>query len=352
MHERFLTALQELGPVRLVASLSDERLGFPDKNDLRVLVPDIHLITTKRRKQGGFKYGTNHEELLTDVITAVRDIKTSAKPDETVAMYILGDFLDLWRETPALDERLDAAAAIRDDHEDLVAAALDPKLKTRFLLGNHDFDLFRWSDYIGWERRYYLPDATLNAPGMILLHGDVFDWVETLPDPLKQIIVYLFAPHLSANSHELGEMQRLIRKSHGKKKYKDSLRAPDPAELGDLRQIEDPEDIPLKWNVQTSGDPTNPLLKYLDSARKLAKAASSDYQMKLRTVFIGHTHQARIAVQDNGGDDFFALIDCGAWIEDSAWTEDGEVKSGKSAQITALCGNEVRVYQLGHPTEG
>jgi len=347
MHDRLLEALQELTEVRLVAALRDERIGFPAQNDLRVFIPDTHLITEKRRKQGGFKYSTNDTGLLTDVIGALRQLKIGAAPAETVAVYFIGDLLDLWRETPVLDQRLDAAAAIRDDHEDLMAAVLDPRLKARFLLGNHDFDLYRWAEYVGWERRYFLPDTTLQAPSTIVLHGDVFDWVENLPDPLQQIMVYLFAPHLSANSHDLGLMQRLIRKSHGKKSYKNSLQAPQPMLLGTPRLLGANEVIPARWNVHSDTVKKDPFLKFLASSRQKTMEANQQYQMKLRVCFIGHTHFARIALHEGQGDDFFALVDCGAWIEDCAWDEAGQRKKAPSAQLAALCGNEVRIYQLG-----
>ena len=140
MHDRLLSALQALTEVRLVAALRDDRLGFPDRKDLRVFIPDLHLISETRHREGGYRYGTNHEQLLTEVLGVLTMLKARATGTETVVVYLLGDFLDLWRERPRLNERLDAAAAIRDDHEDLVAALLDPALRARFLLGNHDFD--------------------------------------------------------------------------------------------------------------------------------------------------------------------------------------------------------------------
>jgi UDP-2,3-diacylglucosamine pyrophosphatase LpxH len=64
-------------------------------------------------------------------------------------------------------------------------------------------------------------------------------------------------------------------------------------------------------------------------------------------MIIGHTHHARIAVRESNAGDFFALVDCGAWIEESTWIEDDNPVTAPSAQLTALSGNEVRIYQLG-----
>lgn len=347
MHERLLTALKSLTEVRLVSALRDERLGFPDAKDLRVFVPDLHLISARRQQEGGFKFGTNQEGLLTDVFDTLRTLKRGAAATETVAVYMMGDFLDLWREEPVLNQRNDAAAAIRDDHEDLVVAALDPALRARFLLGNHDFDLYRWPDYVGWDRRYFLPDRTLQAPSVIVMHGDAFDWIEKLPDPLQQIMVYFFAPHLSPNSHELGEIGRLVARSHGRRNYRNYIQAPTPAELGSLPLMGAGTAVPRRHNVVAPKAGPKERLKFLSSAWKETARANKDYQMNLRVMFIGHTHSARIAVRETDAGDFFALVDCGAWIENCSWTEEGRTITAPSAQIAALCHNEVRIYQLG-----
>jgi hypothetical protein len=66
---------------------------------------------------------------------------------------------------------------------------------------------------------------------------------------------------------------------------------------------------------------------------------------------MGHTHHARIAVHESG-DDFFALVDCGSWIETCSFTDEtGTLFPGvPCAQLAALSDNEVRLYQLGPRT--
>jgi len=347
MHDRLLSALASLTEVRLVAALRDDRLGFPDPKDLRVFIPDIHLITARRHRTGGFKFGTNREELLVEVFTTLKRLKRDAAATETVVTYLMGDFLDLWRETPVLKQRLDAAAAIRDDHEDLVVAALDPTLRTRFLLGNHDFDLYRWPDYVGWDRRYFLPDRTLQAPSTIVMHGDALDWIENLPDPLQQIMVYLFAPHLSPNSHDLGEMGRLVARSHARRNYRTYLQAPTPSALGLAPLLTPATPVPARHNIATPTSGPKGRLQHLSSAWKQTARANQEYQMNLRVMFIGHTHAARIAVRETDAGEFFALVDCGAWIERCSWTGDGQAFTAPSAQIAAMSHNEIRIYQLG-----
>jgi hypothetical protein len=64
----------------------------------------------------------------------------------------------------------------------------------------------------------------------------------------------------------------------------------------------------------------------------------------MRFMVIGHTHRAKISVRDGGGNDFFALIDTGSWVENSLLPDKTVLPN---AQLTALCANEVRIYQLG-----
>lgn len=342
MHERLLNALLSIARVRLVASLRDERLGFPDKKDLRIFIPDIHLISEKRRKEGNFTFSTNYPDLLTEVAVALTSLRTGKTDDETIAIYQLGDFLDLWREAPGMDDKLDVASRIKDDHEDLISGLLDRKLKTRFLLGNHDFDLYRWPDYTAWERRYYLPDTGTQSQSIILLHGDIFDWVESIPDKVEDVFVYLFAPHLSPNDYALGKMRTLIGRSHGSRNYRTYIKAQRPATVGLFQ--EDIGSIPARWNIQKEGSSSQENLTFLGAAIECCKRANKDYQMNLRVAVIGHTHHARIAIRETARGDFFTLLDCGAWIENCV--AEGEAEPMPNAQIAALSGNEARIYQL------
>ncbi|HSD50898.1 MAG TPA: hypothetical protein VLG48_05765 [Candidatus Methylomirabilis sp.] len=343
MHDRLLAILLAIADVRLVAALRDDRLGFPAANDLRIFLPDVHLISDARREEGGYVYTTNHPDLLTELAVALTRFRTTAGDDETIVLYQLGDFLDLWREAPGLDDRLDAAARIKDDHEDLLLAIMDRQLKARFLLGNHDFDLHRWPDYTAWERRYYLPDSTLQAPSVILLHGDIFDWVEAAPDKLQNVFVYLFAPHLSPNDYALGEMRALIRQGHGSRNYRRYIRAKQPAPVGVL-QAAGAGGLPERWNVQREGAAPEENLEFLDAAIACCTRANAAYRMNLKVAVIGHTHHARIAIRETGNGDLFTLIDCGAWIENCV--AEGAASPMPNAQIAALSANEARIYQL------
>jgi hypothetical protein len=85
------------------------------------------------------------------------------------------------------------------------------------------------------------------------------------------------------------------------------------------------------------------MLLYLDAARQKCGEANGQSDGALKMAVIGHTHQARIAVHDTG-DEFFALMDCGAWIENCCTADDATPRP--NAQIAALGANEARIYQL------
>ena len=72
------------------------------------------------------------------------------------------------------------------------------------------------------------------------------------------------------------------------------------------------------------------------------------YQLGL--AIIGHTHDARIAVDDTNKDKPFILLDCGAWVKKSkALVKEGTdyvEKEVFNAQIGVLCNNDARIYQL------
>jgi len=140
MHERLLTALLSVAGVRLVSALRDPDLNFGNDRDLRVFLPDMHLSSKAVRAR--YQYGTNYAaDLLIQVVDALTTLRASRQDGETIEVYHIGDYLDLWRESlaPATDERV--ALDIKADHPDLVEA-LEERLNPHFLLGNHDFGLW------------------------------------------------------------------------------------------------------------------------------------------------------------------------------------------------------------------
>jgi UDP-2,3-diacylglucosamine pyrophosphatase LpxH len=201
------------------------------------------------------------------------------------------------------------------------------------LLGNHDYDLYRFPNFDAWQRSFLL------APSVMLLHGDVFDWVERLPDELQNLVLFVFNAN-SAGTAALEKMRPLNRKRGGKK-YRDFIQNQVPAPTGRWRQPDDGSG--LNWNVQVEGTAGQEMLLYLKEARQKCAEANQKFGSHLNMAVIGHTHHARIAVHDAPGE-FFALLDCGAWIENCNTLDDPTPRP--NAQIAALGANEARIYQL------
>jgi UDP-2,3-diacylglucosamine pyrophosphatase LpxH len=328
LHDDFLSEVsQAASRVRLVAALRHEGLNFAAKNDLRVFIPDLHVVSRATRKK--YDYGTNDAELLADVLTRVANLKAKSQ-GSTIAVYQMGDFLDLWREEPIASARVDAASRIVADHPALMNAFFSPSLKARFLLGNHDVDLAWWPNFIAWERRYFLPPRGSLKPSGIALHGDVFDWVELLPDALNQFFVYFFSPFSGPSDHDLRDARTVIARENQKCDF--AARIAGAAEHGSLGST---SAVPARHNLGSHA--------FLDKARAITKAANAKFGLDLRFAVIGHTHHARIAVHDRGNGDFFALIDCGGWIEDA---HDASGAKYPNQTLAVIGENEARIYQL------
>jgi UDP-2,3-diacylglucosamine pyrophosphatase LpxH len=330
LHEIALDVLRSVAEVRLVAKLKDEEIKFPDADDIRFFIPDTHLVTPGTLEKNGYKYATNYaDDLLPAVLQALARMKRERQETDTVVIYQLGDFLDLWRETPDPDKRVQAAERIIKAYKPSMQGF--DAAKVRFLLGNHDLDLRKLVNFIAWERRLYLPNSDDRKATVMITHGDLFDWIEKYgPDEIQQVIVYYFAPLFGPNDYDLREVEKLVRKSHGSKNYKNKIQG-----TSDIGALGDPAMTDASFNVSTTG-------MFFESARTEGRKANAQYGLDLRMTVIGHTHHARI-VADRDDQGLFVLMDCGAWIENCRLDDD---TTQPSAQLGVLSENEIRIYQL------
>ena len=329
LHNQFLSTLESVANVSLVSKLRDPRLNFPDENRLNVFIPDLHLVSKARV----FGFGTNAVGTLTSAVRAICAMKVAARPAQVI-VYQIGDLLDLWRESDGLDPAADVASAIEDSHSDLMEAIYDGDLDTQFLLGNHDYDLYRFANYDIWQRYFYL------LPSILVLHGDILDWVEDLPDGLQNFFVHLFSPTSKPDRAQLEAMRPLNAKMRERKRRNNYVQAGN-APVGMVWPPAAAAGIG-RFNVQDAHSAPD-MLKFLESARANCAHASRQFGLSLTTAVIGHTHHARIAVHENAGE-FFALVDCGAWIENCVTSDDPIPRP--NAQLAAIGANEIRIYQL------
>jgi UDP-2,3-diacylglucosamine pyrophosphatase LpxH len=328
LHDEVLAELSSVASVRLVASLRDSRLNFPAPDDVRIFLPDMHIVSHRTRAK--YSYGTNDMDLLADVLVRLAGLKARSQ-GRTVCIFQMGDFLDLWREEAVSSARVDAASRIVMDHPRLMNALFSPTLKARFLLGNHDVDLAWWPNFFAWERRYFLPPRGSTQASGVAVHGDMFDWVELLPDAVNKFFVYFFSPLSGAADHDLQEVRTLITRQNNALDFTNGISG--PAALGEL--VNSVAGVPARRNLRDH--------PFLERACDVARVANRSFHLNLRFMVIGHTHRARIALHDGGGDDFFALIDCGGWIEEAS---DAAGARFKNQTLAVISENDARIYQL------
>jgi UDP-2,3-diacylglucosamine pyrophosphatase LpxH len=338
MHDQLLAALLAVADIRLVASYTDDQLGFPGDDSIQVFIPDLHLLSAARRAL--YDYGTNNEPTLIKATAALLQLKNAASAaGQRVVVFHIGDYLDLWRESLLPDLDASVPERIKDSHQELVNVLEDPGLNAHFLLGNHDFDLYKFTAYNTWERRFFIPGDT---PTAVAMHGDYFDWVErNAPEELRDIAVYLFSESHQAGDAPIGQMRNLAL-SCKLPDYSNLIQSPQPAIFGSLLPGGGP--VPANYNLQTAGNATPDGTKFLQSACQECVNANAEFGTKLRMAIIGHTHHARIATMSMPDGTPFALVDTGAWIENSS--EGNDSAPIPNSQITALSANQVRIYQL------
>lgn len=337
MHERLLQALLRIANVRLVASYTDTGLGF-DGNSIQIFLPDMHLLSAERRAL--YQYGTNYADtLLIDVISALLQLRTEARQQNRhVNVFHIGDYLDLWRQSllPALNPGV--PDQIKASHRRLTDLLEDDALNTGFLLGNHDFELYQFTGYNTWERRFFLPG---DDPRVLVMHGDYFDWVERdLPEDLRDIAVYYFGQGHQAGDALIGKMRDLTYRCNHPD-YSQFIQLRRPAVVGSLQSH---ENVPDHYNLQELGTAPAAGVQFLERACQECVTVNRETGSKLRMVVIGHTHHARIATMRMPDNTPFALVDIGAWIENCTETEGADPMP--NAQIAALSADQVRIYQL------
>jgi hypothetical protein len=362
LHAQLIRQLLRISHVQLVARLKDSRLGHPAAQGIRVFIPDVHLLSRNRARQ--FNYATNHVNLLTDLAGELVTLKQSAAGTGLpVTVYQLGDFVDLWREKPPYSNAEESQQKtetfyqkVLEDHLLLSRRLFGPELGTRRVLGNHDFDTHDLETCIGAELRYYFPRDAGSGPVAVALHGDLFDsFQRDTSEQLQHWATYHFGPRVRQAVYDLDDLSARIVANHAKQDYRQHLRLATPASLGRSMPVEESmllkEDLAAaRFNVQIAGDPRVPsdLLLFVPEAERFSAMVNDDSGWNLRCVVIGHTHSARIVLDERpekaggtrGG--FFTLVDCGAWLEEGSL--DGTVI--RNAQIGVLYDNDVRIYQL------
>lgn len=349
-HADVLTALKDAFPpdaahpgqfgVGLVAQYADPALGLPGGRT-HIFIPDCHLLSPPDL----LVYPNNHFQLDAELLTLLECLKQLKKDFRgELLVWHMGDLLDLWRARGGRGDQAeaDAITAAYSKHMRILTSSPPNGVRARILAGNHDYmthELPSWA-----ALRVGIIENQDPALGDILVvHGDLFDWIETaLPDQLQAFIVRA-AKQVSAGQTELLQEDRAI--------------------VATVNQGIPPGDVPI-------GPGTTPLARarpVLGAGPKVAvnvvdaaaaakppkfftNAAKLAVQLKkhghdIRVVVIGHTHQARIAQGKRSDGKPLVLMDCGAWM--------GQCRLAPadpwiwSAQLGVIAEAELRIYQLG-----
>ena len=313
MHDTLLETLRSVARRESrCASFQDNRLSFPKDSDLRVFVPDLHLVSAKARKR--YSYGTNLTDLLTSIARALRALRAQKSDAEDLAIYQIGRIL-----LRSLARKL---APTRIPMTPLTSKMATPAWSRLYCI-RISRPASSWATTTSAFRSgpptapgiadLYLPfDGT---PTVILLHGDAFDWVETFPDEVNSFFVSSFGPLASANDYGLDEMRKLANKSHRNRKYKNSIQQPNAAPLLNAMANTAGALPASPFNVHEGGH------EFLNAAADTCAKASREYSLDLRLAVIGHTHHARLATRTGPNGELFTLMDCGAWIENCAFPD-------------------------------
>jgi len=308
--------IESIESIKGVARVYDSRIGNQNTDRIYLFIPDLHIISRKLREKR-YEYGFNHERVFVDLLKKLRELRE--KQEKYVfSVCQLGDFVDLWREN-VKDPKdiLSDFQGVRD--------YLD-YLNARFLLGNHDVGIV-WVPRLSprWHFRLFFPDE--NEPKVYVTHGDVFDWVEKLPDSLQKWVVYHFSPKGEKPAKKLKKMVKF--------KKKKSQKA-DPTQILQTGPMEE-----VKTDSVLDDIPHSTSHKHLERCFERVKVMNGEHGLNMTAAVIAHTHKPAIAVKEDPN--FFVLMDCGSW--QGKYQENGSDPKA-NCQVGVVCGNDFRIYQL------
>jgi len=338
-HEQVEAHFAALGDLVPVASLSDDALNLPAGVD--VFIPDCHVLTPADSAlfpKSAFRQAEGLEAFL----KRLHELQQAAG-DGAVQVWHVGDIFDIWRASPAGDPAaaIDGICGAYPTLFNLLTFSSPGGLEAEILAGNHDYHLF---DTPGWEKARFRIVGDATAGQMMVLHGDVFDWLERLPDAVQEFAVRRLGQGYAGQEHHLF-----------KETQDEAVQAVNAAlPVGDVPVTTGAAALGAAAGMAVGAAGARNVLdgvasgtKFYRHARKLAELLNTEHGCNIRLMVIGHTHFARIArgTLDDGGP--FVLMDCGAWLDRCILPGEAEDAPVLCAQFGVRIGNEVRLYQVG-----
>lgn len=309
--------IESIESIKGVARIYNSKIGNENTDRIYLFIPDLHIVSRKLREKR-FEYGFNHERVFVDLLRKLRDLRLGEEK-YAISVCQLGDFIDLWREN--VNDPVDILSDFQGvrDYSDAIDA--------RFLLGNHDVDIAKIPRMSPrWHFRLFFPDE--DQPKVYVTHGDVFDWIEKLPDRLQKWAVHHFSPREMKPEKKLKKMIKF-------KKKNSLMMDPSITLPTETLAVVQPDGKLDDIHHGTSH-------KFFGKALERAKKMNSEFDLSITAAVVAHTHVPAIAYLEDA-DNFFVLMDCGSW--QGKYQEPGSEPKA-NCQVGVVCGNEFRVYQL------
>lgn len=355
-HSQFLDNLTQAFPpqnpgdnssVFTVSCHKDETLKFPE-DEAYVFIGDTHLMTKNDAK----KYPRRRFVQPEDFTTFLRSLKElKARWTENLKVFQVGDLFDVWRATGegSQEEKVDAIFLDFEEICDLLISDPPFGTDTTFIPGNHDYVLHRLPDWYG-SRLHTIKDIE-GKDRILVVHGDILDPIEKLPEWIKAIAVRI-AKGVKSDAYTIDDPDK---DENEVLEYNEQIvDGKGQIGIGAQELIEDDSGRDhfknAPYNVIDGDDlpEDNRKVRFYKAAKQLALELNQRHEIDIRTMVIAHSHYARIIKGDRGDGKLFSLVDSGAWYGKCRLGATQEYPWLHCGQVAILTEDEFRIYQLGH----
>ena len=330
-----------------VSCYKDELFRLP-KDKAFVFIGDLHLMTKNDAK----KYPKRHflqSEDFTTFLTSLKELK--ARWTDNLEVFQVGDLFDVWRTSGqgSDEEKVDSIFLSFEDICDMLIS--DPPFGSdaTFVAGNHDYILHKLPDWFG-SRLHTIKDVD-GQDRILVVHGDILDPIEKIPEWIKAIAVRI-AKGAKSDGHIIGEADKDEKAVH---EFNEKIvNGKDQIGIGATDLVEDDSNRDhfksAPYNVIEGDKPQTDdrKLRFFENAKELSLELKKEHELDIHTMVIGHSHFARIISGDRGDDTLFSLVDCGAWYSKCRLGAAQEYPWLHCGQVCILAEDEFRIYQLGH----
>lgn len=325
-----------------VARYANPGLGLP-KRRAQVFLPDFHLLS--RHDAPSYpKWGFVQDEDVKTCLGALAKLKID-HPGE-LRVWHLGDLFDIWRARGGRGDATEVDGIAADHAELLEQLVFAPPhgSKAELIAGNHDYATFKLSEWKAARFRI-LENNDPDGGDVLVLHGDLFSWLETtLPDDLQAAVVRFATWHASGQTDLYNDADTVAIANRQLKPGDRVIGADNPqlaAPAGDTRQEVESSNV-----IDADKGSANAKNKRFYGEAKALVQALRGRGYNIRVVVFGHTHWARILAGAQDGGEPLVVLDAGAWIG-RCRLEPGQDEPVHNAQLGVIAEDAVRIYQLG-----